>query len=81
MTTTLIPEHKVKELEAILEPLPGVEDVNAKLEASMSYSLSDAIREGATATEQMTGGWVSDDGEKMCALSAALLAVKARHFI
>lgn len=66
-------DTKADELAPLLEELD--------LEHAMSYSLADAIREGSTVTEQCVGGWVSEDGEKMCALSAALTAVKARHLL
>lgn len=51
-----------------------------ELEKAMSYTLADAIREGSTVTEQCVGGFVGPQGE-MCALSAALTAVKARRMI
>lgn len=76
MTTTLIPEHKVRELQAQLEP----EDMTS-VEASWNWTLADAIREGSEVTKQMIGGWVAEDGEKMCALSAALLACEAHNFL
>ena len=70
MDTIALPEEKIAELE---ESLP-------ELEAAMSYKLSDAIREGCTVTEQCVGGWVDVEGN-MCALSAGLLAAKARHLL
>jgi len=68
-----IPETKVDELEDTLDEL--------ELEQAMTYSLADAIREGSSVTDQCVGGWTDDDGEQMCALSAAALAAKARHLI
>lgn len=51
-----------------------------ELEKAMNYTLADAIREGSSVTEQCVGNWVGPAGE-MCALSAALVAVKARHML
>lgn len=70
MNTTLIPAEKVDELA---EKLPSLED-------AMTYSLADAIREGSSVTDQCVGGWTDEQGN-MCALSAALLAAKARHLL
>lgn len=72
--SSLIPDEKVDELSKQLEELD--------FEHARSYSLADAIREASSITRQkIDGGWVSDDGDKMCALSAAALAAKARHMI
>lgn len=68
---TTIPDEKVDELAAMLP----------EVEKAMTYSLADAIREGSTVTEQCVGGWTSDEGNQMCALSAAVLAAKARHML
>jgi hypothetical protein len=73
MKTSQIPETKVDELEKQLEELD--------FEHATKYSLADAIREASSVTRQQIGGWVSDDGEKMCALSAGALAAKARHML
>jgi hypothetical protein len=73
MQTSKIPTTKVDELETQLEDLD--------LEHAMSYSLADAMREGCRVSRQYVGGWVSEEGEKMCALSAAATAVKARHLL
>lgn len=70
MSTITIPEEKITELE---ERLP-------ELESAMTYSLADAIREGSSVTDQCVGGWVGED-DSVCALSAALLAAKARHLL
>lgn len=66
----MIPTEKVDELAA---KLPELED-------AMRYSLADAIREGASVTEQCVGDWEGSNGE-LCAMSAALLAAKARHLL
>ena len=73
MTTTMdVIDAKVPELEEQLEVL--------SLEKAMTYSLADAIREGSTVTNQCTGAWANAKGE-VCALSSALIAVKARHLV
>ena len=66
------PEHKVDELQEQLEDLD--------LEHAMSYSLADAIREGSTVTNQCVGNWNNAQGD-VCAMSAALLAIKARRLL
>jgi hypothetical protein len=63
-----LPEHKIAELA---ESLP-------ELEKAMTYGLAQAIREGSAAGEQMVGGWTGPEGE-MCALSAAVAALRARR--
>lgn len=68
-----IPQTKVDELEKQLEEMD--------LEQAMKYSLADAMREGCRISRQYVGGWVSAEGDKMCALSAAATAAKARHLI
>ena len=66
----MIDPNKVEELA----------DTLPELEEAMTYSLADAIREGSTVTDQCVGGWTDYDGN-MCALSAALLAAKARRML
>ena len=66
------PTEKIFELEETLEELD--------LEQSMTYSLADAIREGSSVTDQCINGWTGEDGS-VCALSAALIAAKARHLL
>jgi hypothetical protein len=73
MKSSQIPEIKVDELEKQLEELD--------FEHAASYSLADAMREACGVTRQFVGGWVTEDGEKMCALSAAALTAKARHML
>lgn len=51
------------------------------LEKSMTYSLADAIREGSTVTSQCIDNWADSETGSVCALSAALIAAKARHLI
>jgi len=64
-----------------IEKQAQLEEALPELEEAMSYSLADAIREGSTVTDQMIGGWEDDLDGSVCALSAAALAAKARHFI
>ncbi len=71
MSTNII-DIKAAELEAKID--------TASLESSCDYKLSDAIREGSSVTGQCVGNW-TDAAGNMCALSAALVAVKARHLI
>lgn len=73
MLTSKIPTKKVDELEAQLEELD--------LQHAMNYSLADAMREGCAISRQYVGGWVDENAERMCALSAAATAAKARHLI
>lgn len=43
------------------------------------YTLADAIREGSSCTEKATGTFRS--GDKVCALSAAMISAKARGYL
>lgn len=65
-----LPEEKIAELQENL----------GELEDAMSYTLADAIREGSSVTDQCLNGWTNTKGE-VCALSAALLALKARRMV
>lgn len=67
-------EEKATVLEATLEA--ELKD----LEASMTFSLADAIREGSSVTGQAVCAWSDNDGN-VCALSAALVSLKARHLL
>jgi hypothetical protein len=71
MSIIVLPAKKIVELE---EKLPELD-----LDQAMSYSLADAIREGASVVEQARGSYVK--GDKVCALSAAVLAARARHLL
>ena len=73
MAAVVVPESKVAELEACL---PDVSDL---LELGR-WTLADAIREGSLVTSQALGEF-SDGRESACALSAAHLAVRARHML
>jgi hypothetical protein len=69
----VLTDTKVEELRSAL--------TDEELEKSFNFTLADLMREGATVTKQKIGGWASDDGEELCALSAAALAAKARRLI
>lgn len=45
-------------------------------EPKKEYSLADAMREGATCTDQAIQAWTTPIGQT-CALSAAMLAIRA----
>lgn len=51
---------------------------SAEQDDSKPFTLADAIREGAAVTEPNIGGWMGEKGE-ICALSAAMLAIRARQ--
>lgn len=72
----VIRDDKVEQLREQLEATELDE-----LERAMSYSLADAIREGSTVTGQKHGDWTDDTGDNVCALSAGLIAAKARRMI
>lgn len=44
-----------------------------------SFTLADAIREGSKVTEQAVGSW--GDGESACAMTASVVAAKARGYM
>jgi hypothetical protein len=64
--------EKVDELKGILEA------TEVKELKRLNFRLSDAIREGASVSEQAYG-WGS--GEKACALHAAVISAQARGFM
>lgn len=70
MAVITVPEKTIERLASKVD--------EAGLESSMSYSLADAIREGSSVTDQAFD-W--QQGDNLCALSAATLAVKARHLV
>ena len=50
-----------------------------ELKVTTEYTLADAIREGASVSDQRIGGWI-DNGQS-CALGAAWIAAKARGYV
>jgi hypothetical protein len=65
-------EEKVDELKGIIDATE-IADLDR-----MNYRLSDAIREGASVTEQAYN-W--GDGDMACALHGAVIAANARGYI
>lgn len=73
-------ERKSMYVEAKIEELQAKLDLK-KLESIKDYTLSDAIREGSSVTDQATHRFFSGDGQEACALQAALIAARARGMI
>lgn len=70
--TEVLPVHPA--VEQLQKTLGEIE-----LDVMTSYTLADAIREGATVTGQKVGGWI--DESTSCGLGAAYLAAQARGFV
>jgi hypothetical protein len=64
----------MKGFETLVDEMRGVE---LKV-ITESYTLADAIRDGARHTEGQYGGYYNSDMNSACALTAAYLALKAR---
>lgn len=62
-------DEKVDELKSIIDEIG--------MEVATSYTLADAIREGCQVSEQI-GNW--GNGAEACALTAAVIAAKARGY-
>lgn len=65
-----------------LELHPGIDKLREELGAIemdvlTGYTLADAIREGSSVSDKATNAWTGENGEA-CALSAAVIACKAR---
>ena len=73
-------DEKAKELNELLdaETKASLGEIELNVLAR-PYTLADAIREGARVTEHSTDGW--GDGERACALSAAVIAARARGLL
>ena len=69
-TETVAPATPVDALRGMLAEI--------ELDVTTSYTLADAIREGSTVTTQPVG-WGS--GFEACALSAGVIAARARGYI
>jgi hypothetical protein len=50
-----------------------------ELDVTTSYTLADAIREGSTVSEHNQSGW--GDGSTACALTAGIIAARARGYM
>ena len=66
-------DEKAAELTEQLRAELGAIELTA-----MEYTLADAIREGSRVTEHNTSSW--GDGASACALTAGLVAAKARGY-
>lgn len=74
MNTDRILEPKISELQKELGDIElGV--------LTQGYTLADAIREGASVANQNTGGWYNAEGDEICTLTAAYIALRARKLI
>jgi hypothetical protein len=72
-------DEKVAELQSSLGLDAETTKVLGEIELqTMEYTLADAIREGSSVTDQAYN-W--GNGENACALSAAVIAGKARGYI
>ena len=68
----------MRDLEIKADELRDMID-EASLEASMKFTLADAIREGCSVTDQAIGTF--SNGADACALQAAVVSLKARRMI
>lgn len=67
-------------LETKVDELKGILDATEVKELErLNYRLSDAIREGCKVSDK-AHGWTEGE-DKMCALSAAVTAAKARGYL
>lgn len=61
------------EIASVREAAEKLKDEGEKKE----YTLAEAMRDGATCTDQAIGAWTTSEGQ-VCALSAAMLAIRAK---
>lgn len=74
------------EADAVLDEIDRVLDQDAvarlreakKEQVNSNPTLSDLMREGASVSNQAIGSWASAEQNTTCALSAAVLAARAR---
>lgn len=71
-------------MNTIIDNHPAIDTLRAdlaKIEEKVvtGYTLADAIREGCSVTEQAVGAYRK--GDNVCALSAGLIAAKARGYV
>lgn len=69
--STVVDDHPA--IDTLREELRGIE-----MDVLTGYTLADAIREGSGVTDQAIGAY--RQGDNVCALSAGLLAAKARGY-
>lgn len=64
-----------------IKPVDDLREQLALIEERVltSYTLADAIREGASVTGKLEGSWVSD--QNSCGNGAAWIAAKARGYV
>ena len=67
-------DEKAAELNEILKRELGEIELN-----TMEYSLADAIREGSMVSEHDQNGW--GNGQTACAMTAGVIAAKARGYL
>ena len=63
-------EEKIEEIKAVIDEIG--------MDVATSYTLADAIREGSKVTTQEYG-W--GNGDTACAMSAAVMAARARGYM
>lgn len=67
-------DEKAAELDELLKKELGEIELT-----SMEYTLADAVREGSLVSEQEVGGW--GNGETACAMTASVIAARARGYL
>ena len=73
-------EEQVARLKDQLDDRTKALMAEIELGVATRYTLADAIREGVTVSEQAIGSF-ADDAGRMCAMSAAVVAAKARGYM
>lgn len=78
-TTVKTADRETRKL--IGDPIRELREQLAEIEMGVltSYTLADAIREGCSVTTQKVGGYGA--GREACAMSAAVIAAKARGYV
>jgi hypothetical protein len=71
--------NKIDEKAAELSEQLKAELGEIELKVTTGYTLADAIREGSTVSEHDQSGW--GNGETACALTAGVIAAKARKYL
>lgn len=76
LDTTIKPVEELRErlTEGLEAELGEIE-----LKVTTGYSLADAMREGASVTDQRFGAWIGEG--QSCSLGASWIAAKARGFL
>ena len=67
-------DKKAEELKEMQADLASIE-----LNVLGNYTLADAIREGSLVSQHNQCGW--GDGESACAMTAAVIAARARKYL